>query len=127
MKNDSTKLSPAELELHKAMMSIPPPMEIVEEFRAYYDSYGKIYMYRSAEFPPDDDHWVHITKEQFKEYHWANLRVIEGKIVKVDSAFKRRFQLTRSDNGVKVVKNHAGLVLYPSEEYINIEYYDTVN
>jgi hypothetical protein len=124
MTNDLTKLSPAELELHKAMMSIPPLIPVVEEFRAYYDTQGRVYAYHCTEFPKDDDNWVHISKEQFKEYHWANLRIIDGKLVKVDSTFKRHFPLTRSEKGVKVVKYHAGLIIDPAEEYSDVEYYD---
>jgi hypothetical protein len=118
-------LTLAEQEFLKAFKDIKP-ISIIEEYRAYYDNDGWVQFYAANKFP-DVGTWVNISREQYvlQDHQW--LRYVDGVLIKQLPTYSFKFALTRSDNGVKVVKNHAGIVLESGEAYAETEYYDTNN
>lgn len=120
-----TKLSQADLEFLKALESWSAPT-IREEYRAYYDDQGWVIGFAGSGFPAGDN-WIHIPRETYTTHDWQNLKVQDGKLIRVDPVYNHCFLLTPSDKGFKVVKNHAGIILEPGEEYPNAEYYECRN
>lgn len=114
-----------EEEFLKAFTDIPQ-ITVVEEYRAYYDHDGWITGFGASGFP-DGDNWIHIDRVLYSTDNWANLKLVDGKIIKIEPVYTYNFQLTSSTKGVKVVKNHAGIVVEQQEEYTDIEFYDNRN
>ena len=54
-------------------------------------------------------------------------RKFDGKLKKIDRNPGSSVQLTKSNSGYQVVKNHAGLILESGEIYVDTEYYDRIN
>jgi hypothetical protein len=120
-----TLLSPAELEFIKAFESIES-VEVIEEYRAYYDENGWVTTFCGSNHPAGDN-WISIPKELYITHNHLHLRVVNDKLVKDIPTNKHFFPLTKSNKGVKIVKNHAGLILEPGEAYVDTEYYDKRN
>lgn len=114
----------AEEELLLAFANITP-VEIVEEYRAYYDDSGKVTFYMANNFIDTELNWINITRDEYvaQDHQW--MWVADSKLVRRLPTYDHYFSLTRSDKGVKVVKYHASLVLEPGETYDNVEYYTT--
>jgi hypothetical protein len=112
-------------ELLRAFANIVP-VEVNEEYRAYYDTDGRITAFSASGFPIDDN-WVHIDRELYVTGDWSWMRLVEGKIIKQLPTTHCHFSLTLSEKGVKVVKGHAGLVVEDSDDYADVEYYDNRN
>jgi hypothetical protein len=53
------------------------------------------------------------------------MRVVDGKICRVEPDYFHHFALTRSNKGVKVVRGHAGIVV--EDDYLETEYYERRN
>ena len=112
------------LEFLKALELIevkePEPLE----YRIHYDEDGNIYMCSMQQHPADTKYVV-ATREEYDHYY--QYHVVQGKLKLVDNNTGIRVQLKKSDNGYKVVKNHAGILIEPDEAYADTEYYDTNN
>ena len=117
-----TKILSAEEEFLKAVNNILE-VQVVEEYRAYYDEDGWITGFTASGFP-EGDNWIHIDRELYITHNWRDLKLVDGKIVHVPPTYYHYFPLTKSDKGVKVVKYHASVVVEPHEEYNEVEYYD---
>ena len=117
-------MTPAEKEFLLAFANITP-MEVVEEYRAYYNSEGKVIFYMANNFIDTELNWVNITRDEYvaQDYQW--MWVADSKLVRRTPMYDHYFSLTRSDKGVKVVQYHAGIVLEPNETYADVEYYTT--
>lgn len=115
-----------DLEFLKGLMSVEPII-VKEEYRAYYDDADKILYTAANQFPDDDNNWLTITKEQYQTLECQWLWVEKGQIVERKPTYNHYFSLTASTKGVKIVKNHAGVVVEPGEEYIDVGYYDKRN
>lgn len=102
------------------------PMLALEEYRAYYDEDGWVIGFSGSGFP-DSDNWIAIDRDLYITHNWQWLRVTNGVIVKQLPVYTYHFPLTISDKGVKIVKNHAGIVVEEGEEYTDIGYYDKRN
>lgn len=120
-----TNLSPADLEFLKALEFWQEP-EIVEEYRAYYDDEGRVLGFSGSGFPKDGN-WIFISREVYITHDWQYYKVKDGQLIKEIPKFDHIFALTHSDKGYKVVKNHAGIILEPDEEYPHVEYYERRN
>lgn len=120
-----TNLSPADSEFLKAIESWQPP-KITEEYRAYYDEEGWVTGFAGSGFP-EGNNWVNIPREIYVAHNWQNLKVKDGKLIRIEPTYDHLFALTSSDKGFKVVKNHAGILLESGEEYPNVEYYECRN
>lgn len=116
-------MTPAEQELAKAFADIQP-VTVVEEYRAYYDADGWITGFAGSGFPKNQDNWIHIPRELYITHTWNHLRLVDGKIIKIEPTYNWHFPLTKSTKGFKIVKNHAGIILEKDEQYSDVEYYD---
>jgi hypothetical protein len=115
-------MTSAEEEFLKAFANITP-IEIIEEYRAYYDNNGKVKFYMANNFIETDLMWINITREEYvaQDYQW--MQVVDGKLVKQLPIYDHYFSLTSNNKDVTVVKNHAGIVLEPGETYLDTEFY----
>lgn len=117
-----TNLSPADLEFLKAFESWQAP-QVNEEYRAYYTNEGWVTGFAGSGFP-NDGNWINIPRETYITHDWQNLKVVDGKLIRVEPVYNHVFALTTSNKGYKVVKNHAGIILESDEEYPTVEYYE---
>jgi hypothetical protein len=115
-----------DLEFLKGLISVEP-IVVKEEYRAYYDDADKIHYTAANDFPENDDKWIPITRVQYQTLECQWLWLEKGQIVERKPTYNYYFSLTASTKGVKIVKNHAGIVIEPGEEYADIGYYDKIN
>jgi hypothetical protein len=94
------------------------------EYRIHYDSAGNITMCTMQDHPTETNYIV-VSKEEYDNYY--QYTVVDAKLKKIDRNPGSSVQLTKSDSGYQVVKNHAGIVLEPGEIYTETEYYDRTN
>jgi hypothetical protein len=94
------------------------------EYRIHYDVAGNITMCTMQDHP-DDTQYIVVSKDEYDNYF--RYYVVDGKLKKIDIPTSNSIQLTKSDSGYLVVKNHAGIVLEPGEIYTETEYYDRTN
>jgi hypothetical protein len=114
---------PGESEFLQALSAISA-IPAVEEYRAYYDTDGWVTGFSGSGFP-DTDNWINISREMYVTHDWSCMRVVDGKICRVEPVYFHHFALTRSNKGVKVVKDHAGIVV--EDSYLETEYYERRN
>jgi hypothetical protein len=119
-------MTTTEEEFIKAMESIELVI-VKEEYRAYYDNDNKIMSLMANQFPDDNDNWLTITRSQYQTLECQWLWLEKGQIVERKPTYNHYFSLTASTKGVKIVKNHAGIVIESGEEYTDIGYYDKIN
>jgi hypothetical protein len=109
-------------EFLKALSEFPVIVEEPREYRLHYDDVtGGIYMCTMQNHPKDTKYLV-VDEKTYLEYY--KYQVIKGKLKIIDNDPGYRVQLTRSDQGYAVVKNHAGILL-EDEIYDSIEHYAT--
>ena len=116
-------MNQTEIEFLKAMQDLTPII-IKEEYRAYYDDTDKILYTTANHFPTDNNNWIKITKSQYQTLECQWLWIENGKIVEHKPNYNHYFSLISSTKGVKIVKNHAGIVVEDGEEYSDVEFYD---
>ena len=114
-----------EIEFLKAMESFGSII-VKEEYRVYHDD-GKVLYVAAHKFPDDNDNWLTITREQYQTIECQWLWLEKGQLVERKPTYNHYFSLTTSTKGVKIVKNHAGIVVEPGEEYTDVGYYDKRN
>ena len=119
-------MTTTEEEFIKAMKSMEP-IVVKEEYRAYYNDDNKIMYLMANQFPDDNDNWLTITKAQYQTLECQWLWVENGKIIERKPNYNYIFSLRPSTKGVKIVKDHAGIVIESGEEYIDVAYYDKRN
>ena len=119
-------MTSSEEEFIKAINSFKPVV-VKEEYRAYYDDDNKITYLMANQFPDDNNNWVEISRSQYQTLECQWLWIEKGQIVELKPTYKHHFSLTTSTKGVKIVKNHAGIVVEPAEEYTDVGYYDKRN
>ena len=115
-----------EIEFLKAMENFGSII-VKEEYRAYYDNDNKIVYLMANQFPDDNNNWISITKVQYQTLECQWLWIENSQIVERKPTYNHYFSLTPSAKGVKIVKNHAGIVVEQGEEYADIGYYDKRN
>lgn len=115
-----------ELEFLKGFMSVET-IVIKEEYRAYYDDADKILYTAANNFPDDNNKWISITKTDYQKLECQWLWIENGKIVERKPNYNYYFSLHPSTKGVKIVKDHAGIVIESGEEYSDVAYYDKRN
>ena len=113
-------------EFLKGLMSVEPII-VKEEYRVYHDDDGKVLYVAAHKFPENNDNWVEISRSQYQTLECQWLWIEKGQIVELKPTYKHHFSLTTSTKGVKIVKNHAGIVVEPAEEYPDVWYYDKRN
>jgi hypothetical protein len=107
-------------ELNEIINRPQPP----KEFRLYYDDEGKITMFAESSHPEGNNYIVLTDPGEFHCTNTLLLRVKDGKLIKIDPVVKSKPGLQRSNKGQRVVKGIAALMLLPTEEYTDVEYYD---
>jgi hypothetical protein len=113
-----------ELEFLEAMQKFEVIIEEPREYRLHYDDItGGIYLCTMQNHPKDTKYLI-VDERTYLEYY--KYQVVNGqlKIIDIDPGY--RVQLTSSDRGYRVVKDHAGIIL-ENETYKDIEYYDNTN
>jgi hypothetical protein len=107
-------------EFLKAIQSLPQPKNIELEYRVHYDNEGNIFMC-SMQQHPDNTQYIVVSKNEYDNYF--RYKVVNNQLKMIDNATGYRVKLTSSTQGYRVVKNHAGIILEPNEQYLTVEYY----
>jgi hypothetical protein len=63
-------------------------------------------------------------KTTYNNYFKYRVNVSRKRLEKVAANPRLSVKLKKSDHGYAVVKNHAGLLIEPTDNYEDIEYYD---
>ena len=71
-----------------------------------------------------EGNYLIVTKAEYDTYFLYT--VVKGKLKKIDYDAGYRVQLTKSTQGFKVVRGHAGLLI-EDETYTDVEYYARTN
>ena len=108
-------------EFIKAIQAIEPILALEIEYRFYYDETGRITTCSQNNHQEHGDYLV-VTEHEYKHYY--QYYVENNKLKMIDINPRYHVQLKRSDQGYRVVRNHAGIILADNEEYLNVEYYD---
>jgi hypothetical protein len=111
-------------ELIQALSQIKEIIEEPIEYRIHYDGAGNITMCTMQNHPAESNYIV-VSKEEYDNYF--RYTIVDGKLKKIDRNPGSSVQLTKSNSGYQVVKNHAGLILESGEIYVDTEYYDRIN
>jgi hypothetical protein len=90
------------------------------EYRLHYNNIGEI-ISCSMQDHPDTNQYVVVTKDEYDRYF--EYRVFNSRIKKIEGDSRYSVKLQKSTQGYSVVKNNAGLLIEPTEEYQDIEYY----
>jgi hypothetical protein len=101
---------------------IKPIPQIELEYRIYYDEEGNITSCSMQNHL--EGNYIVVTRDEYDRYF--QYRVINDKLLKIDSDAGYRVQLIKSTRGLKVVRGHAGLLI-EDEDYTDIEYYARTN
>jgi hypothetical protein len=109
-----------ELEFLEAMQKFEVIIGEPREYRLHYDITGGIYLCTMQNHPKDTKYLI-VDERTYLEYY--KYQVVKGKLKIIDIDPGYRVQLTSSDRGYRVVKDHAGIIL-ENETYKDIEYYD---
>lgn len=110
-----------DLEFLKALADITPMVDEPIEYRLHYDSSGGIVMCTQQSHPENTQYLV-VTADEYHEYF--RYHIVDGKLKKIDTNPGYHVQLKRSNQGYRVVNNHAGILL-ENETYKDIEYYES--
>lgn len=113
----------SESEFFAAIQALQVPVEEPAEYRIYYNDTGQITQCSMRNHPADSDYIV-VTQEEYENYF--RYTVVDKKLKKIVHAHNFHVKLTMSNTGYAVVKNHAGILIEPTETYTDIEYYDRV-
>lgn len=99
------------------------PTEI--EYRLYYDAETGDPKFMTTEKPEGD--FVVIDRETYDRAVYNNLKVVDGELVKLNLDRVATTRLRKSTRGMPVVAGHASIVLEPTENYEDVEYYEFRN
>ena len=110
-----------ESEFLSAVQAIAQCTEEPVEYRIYYNTAGEI-THCSMRNHPSDGNYIVVNQKEYDEYY--KYTVENGMLKEIDHVHNFHVKLIKSTSGYAVVKNHAGLVLEPSDTYKHIEYYD---
>jgi hypothetical protein len=100
------------------------PTTVELEYRLHYNDAGEIYLGTTHDHPTDTQYVV-VSQTEYNRYF--DYRVVDGNLKKIEHNAGYRVKLYKSTSGTPVVAGHAGLVVEPTEEYTDIEYYDYRN
>lgn len=106
-------------EFIKAIQAIDPIIDPVIEYRFYYDATGRIISCSKTNHQTTGEY---LTVTEYEYNHYYQYYIENGKLKMIDINPGFRVQLTRSDQGYRTVKNHAGIIL-TNEEYNDTEYW----
>ena len=117
-------MNSTEEEFINAILNIPVPVDYSTEYRIYYDDFGRITMC-SMQNHPTDTQYIVVDKEIYDTYYQYRVNMTKHKLEKIVINHGISVQLVSSTTGYAVVKKHAGLIIESTDNYQDIEYYDT--
>ena len=118
-------MSPEELEFWGEVESlITPATETQIEYRVYYDNTGLIFSTSMIAEPSDQ---TYLVVSKFEHDNYFLYQVVNQQLKKIDSDAGYRVKLRKAVAGYLVAKNHAGILIEPSETYQEQEYYAHTN
>jgi hypothetical protein len=97
---------------------------IIKEYRLYYNADSTIIGLWENNHPEGDNYIVLEDPGVFHNSSTHLLRVQNKKLTVLDPMAPSKIRLKQSDQGFRVVKGHAALILEQDETYPEIEYYD---
>jgi hypothetical protein len=97
--------------------------KVVKEYRLYYNEDGTISGLWETDHPLGTNYIVLDDREMFDHNSTLSLRVIDGKLIKLEPQQKKKSRLIKSPGGQAVIKGHAALALADNEQHSNIEHY----
>lgn len=109
-------------EFEKALAMLTPIVEEVKEYRLHYNELGTITMC-SMQNHPQDTTYIVVSRDEYDNYF--RYTIVDNKLKKIDNNPGYRVQLVSSAVGYATVKKHAGLIIESTDNYQDIEYYDT--
>lgn len=99
---------------------------MAKEYRLFYGPDGNIIRGTKIDSAHvDTEPYVVVEQHVYKEQNYY--KVINGMLVKNEPQRHTAYRLRKSKQGHRVVKNHAGLLLFDNESYLEVEYYDYRN
>lgn len=121
-------MSPEEIKFWEEVAGLlnPETPPLVIEYRLYYNSEGDVITTTMIDDPVlADTPYVVVTKDIYEKSF--NYRVVNKQPVLINRDTAYRVRLKQANAGYQVVKNHAGLILEPSETFNDTEYYEPNN
>ena len=94
------------------------------EYRIYYDEAGTITACAMVQHP-EGDNYIVVSREQYENYFRYYVR--NGKLTPIKIETNSPTILRLSNDGYKVVKGHANLLLVHNEDWKDVQYYDWDN
>jgi hypothetical protein len=101
--------------------------KIVKEYRLYYNPDGTIIGLWESDHPADDNYIVLDDPGVFNSSNTLMLRVQHKKLILLDPRAPLKTRLKKSNQGFRVVRGHAAVIVEQNETYTEIEYYDRTN
>jgi hypothetical protein len=98
--------------------------KFIKEYRLYYNNDGTIIGLWENSFPETTNYIVLDDPGVFFHTNTQLLRVKNNKLIVLDPREPNRARLKKSDQGFKVVKGNAAVVVESNENYELVEYYD---
>lgn len=111
-------------ELIKAFDMVIEQPVVEKEYRLYYNNDGTVLGLWENSFPRDGDYIVLDNPDQFHRANTAELRVVDGKLIRLDLRVPITNGIEKSDSGQPVVKGMASIPLNEYEQFNDVEYYD---
>lgn len=99
---------------------VPEPLE----YRLHYDDQGNIVMC-SMQGHPESTQYLVVDRDTYDTYF--SYYVKDGKLVKIESSIKYSVPLKKSTTGYPVASKNASILIEESENYTDIEYYESNN
>lgn len=93
---------------------------VVHEPRFYYDDSGQITVC-STHNHPEGDNYIVVDEETYKRF--SDYEIIDGKLSKIKRPSMFRRPLEKSNQGYRVVRGHANIILADDENYNEVEHY----
>jgi hypothetical protein len=100
---------------------------IVKEYRLYYNSDGTVIGLWESDHPVGDNYIVLDNPGLFHSANTHMLRVQNKKLIVLDPRAPLKTRLKKSNQGFRVVRGHAAVIVEQNETYTEIEYYDRTN
>jgi len=100
---------------------------ITKEYRLYYNHDGTVIGLWESNHPTGDNFIVLDDPGMFYSANTLLLRVQNKKLIVLDPRAPAKTRLQKSNQGFRVVKGHAALILEQDEIYPEVEYYDQKN
>jgi len=98
--------------------------KIVKEYRLYYNSDGTIIGLWESGHPEGENYIVLDDPGLFYNSNTLMLRVQNKKLVVLDPRVPLKTRLKKSQQGFRVVRGHAAIIVEQDEIHSDIEYYD---